>query len=175
MVIKGELKMNWKNSEQSSGQSNCRSQGLSRLFTIGAMMMILGLSAQTSYAEHPSCSRGDIYTGGSGDVPTPFGNVNQKYELADGEIYALPGKFVAVPPAGSASILSTLYFAVETESYSWLTNKTRYAFRYYPVEFNSNSDFRNSYVNGKFLCRAHGRIMQVNNMNVYVVYLQPLY
>jgi len=64
--------------------------------------------------------------GGSGDVPTPFLNTNQKVELSDGELYTLVGKV--------RSARDGFYFEVDLGEHPWLASARRRASPLYGLE-----------------------------------------
>jgi len=99
------------------------------------LMMVIGLAIglitfSSGYAGHQATDVATLEdpanppgTAGGGDIPTPFGNANQKVELADGEIYILNGKveFIVDEP----------YFKVDLKKHTWLANANRVADPYY--------------------------------------------
>ena len=64
--------------------------------------------------------------GGSGDVPTPFLNTNQRVELSDGELYTLVGRIHA--------LRDSALFEVDLAEHPWLASARRKASPLYGLE-----------------------------------------
>jgi len=147
-----------------------------RLFKLWPALTALVFVMQAAHPAKATTCSGDIYSGGNGhDVPTPFEDVNRRFELADGEIYALPGNLVSKSPLTNDDSSTQAYFAVEMEKYSWLTNSKRAEYRYYPLLISNYERVRASVMSGTLLCRAHGKIVKGRNGKQYQVFLEPIY
>lgn len=81
--------------------------------------------------------------GGGGEIPTPFQELNQRAELADGEFYVLVGQVTQLTQTdGSVAA----YLAIDFQSQPWLANGLRQKFPYYRLE--GDTEFWSQY-NGK--------------------------
>lgn len=69
---------------------------------------------------------------GGGDVPFPFMEANQQFELADGSPYNLFGK-VVISPALDGSGDWIAYLVVDLKKHGWLLNDRRKADPRYPL------------------------------------------
>lgn len=110
--------------------------------------------------------------GGGGEVPYPFG-LNEKAELADGELYLLVGRFVIL--ANNDSRLSRAFFDVDLSEQPWLASRHRRINPLYPIDGPVENWVK--YSDGKayrFPCRAVGRIVNWDNQLQYVLFLQGL-
>jgi hypothetical protein len=140
----------------------------------------LGLTVSQLWAnslvEQKSRSEFGLYGGDRGhDVPTPFSMVNQRFELADGEVYHLIGRVVFLPsPAWEHNDLVP-YFQVDLNETPEIGNLLRSKVPYYRLE-GSAVQWK------KFECdeslgfyfKAHGRVIRGKSSLEYSITLEPL-
>jgi hypothetical protein len=89
--------------------------------------------------------------GGGGEIPFPFGVVNQRLELADGELYALIGTVVFEG--------GTPFLEVDLDKHPWLANDRRLNDSRYPLECVGVNwrDFEGMKV--RLFVEAHGKVL----------------
>jgi hypothetical protein len=122
-----------------------------------------------------SALRGGACGGGGGnDVPTPFDVRNQKFELADGEIYVLFGRVIIGPSVYGDISQKVPYLKVDLQKQGWLGNFQRREFPYYPIEADLKEWSLWEQKEVKVICKARGRIVWNNSQPQYVIYLEPI-
>jgi hypothetical protein len=85
---------------------------------LGGGILVLGLLGSAAWADR------------GGEIPVPFGGVNQRVELADGEEYFLVGTIVNIQAQDG---VFQPYLKVDLDQHPWLANAHRVAFPYYPI------------------------------------------
>jgi hypothetical protein len=107
--------------------------------TIVLCLVLMAALANTVHA-NPGYAKGETIVcghdcrpgGGGGDVPFPFIEANQLFELADGSPYNLYGTIVIAPSTdGSGDWIA--YLKVDLKKHDWLSNERRQADSRYPL------------------------------------------
>ena len=140
--------------------------------TAGVIGVLSVLAQPGAYAG--KADPGGVCGGGDGHtVPTPFEAANQKFELADGELYYLHGR-VTFLPADEVEF-GKPYLMINFDKAPWLGNAARVASPYYALRGNVSRWKKWNSLSIKVLCRAH--VTYVMNHDGYVhseIELEPV-
>ena len=128
-----------------------------RNYTVLSSLLLCSLSG---YADSPRPN--------GGEVPVPFGQMNQRVELADGENYYLEGKVMISDEQA--------FFEVDLVKQPWLANIKRKDHPYYPVEGGVGywKKFENVRVQISVQARSSILLSVFPKTEEYVITLRPI-
>jgi hypothetical protein len=138
-----------------------QSQSFSKKTGVLIIMVLALVSLSTAFAQDngpiQSCPTSD-----GGGMPTPFSDLNQKVELADGENYVLIGTI--------RNSLGTWFLEIDLTQHKWLATQQRAKNPFYPITLKSDFLSLGQHDGKKFqiFVTAHGVIIN----NKYVIDLE---
>ncbi len=163
-----------------------KSRGVLGAIFLTGLVSFSTLAHSKGFGRDAVSNWGDFSSGGEGHVPIPFDAESVKFELADGELYALVGRVIVIPAVSSVSNDNKViraYFEICFDKYPWLANSKRRKFPLYPILIpKEGSDewihqfvkLGNSNEAARLYFKAHGRIVKSKGESQYVISLEPL-
>ncbi len=135
-------------------------------FWLSLSMGITGAAGETGHG---------TMNGGEGhDVPTPFEMVNQRFELAEGEIYALVGTVTLAYNYTDSGFKADPYLVLDLKKMGWLASAKRIEAPYYLLEGSSAQWGHYQGRRIKILAKARGNIISEKYKPEYILSLEPI-
>lgn len=131
----------------------------------GAPIPYLSLPPACPSVPSDSCRPCLLGSGGSGEIPTPLGLVNQTVELAAGEVYTLEGRVTSSD--------GYPFLQIDLHIHPWLANAARVSFPFYALDGGPN--FWRSFIGKrvKIMAKAQWMLVELGDGS-YSLGLYPL-
>ena len=117
---------------------------------------------------------GEVCAAEGHDVPTPFEAVNQRFELADGEIYLLKGTVATASVWVEGREKEVPYLVLNLKDYPFLANARRVEAPYYPIEGDIIEWSEQKGRQVKLSFRAKSKVFASRSGYQQVIFLEPM-